>query len=69
MAVAGMGMYQSSSSFFGMYTNGKAVAAREIIEQNITNGKIQKAMDGYEFMKIQGEIIRRNQEEIKAAIL
>ena len=56
-------MYQSSTSFFGMYTNGKAVGAREIIEQNITNGKIQKAMDGYEFMKIQGELIRRNQEE------
>ena len=56
-------MYQSSSSFFGMYTNGKAVGAREIIEQNITNGKIQKAMGGYEFMKIQGEIIQRNQEE------
>lgn len=45
--------------------SGDTIAARELIERNASNGKIQRSMDGYEFMKKQGELIERNIEKLK----
>ena len=45
--------------------SGDTTAARELIEKNASNEKIQKAMDGYEFMKMQGELIERNIEKLR----
>ena len=42
--------------------SGDTTAAREIIERNVANGKIQKAMDGYDFVRMQGEIVQKNYE-------
>ena len=43
--------------------SGDTTAARAIIERNIANGKIQKAMDGNEFIRMQGEIVQHNHDE------
>ena len=43
--------------------SGDTVAARKIIEKNIASGRIQKAMDGNEFIRMQGEIIQKNHDE------
>lgn len=43
--------------------SGDTTAAKEIIEKNVANGKIQKAMDGNEFIRMQGEIIQKNHDE------
>lgn len=45
--------------------SGDTTATRELIEKNASNEKIQKAMDGYEFMKMQGELIERNIEKLR----
>ena len=42
--------------------SGDTVAARKIIEKNIASGRIQKAMDGNEFIRMQGEIVQKNYE-------
>ena len=42
---------------------GDTTASREIIERNVANGKIQKAMDGNEFIRMQGEIVQHNHDE------
>ena len=38
---------------------------KRLIQENWENGKIKKAMDGYEFMKMQGELIERNIEKLR----
>ena len=43
--------------------SGDTAAAREIIEKYIANGRIQKAMDGNEFIRMQGEIVQHNHDE------
>lgn len=43
--------------------SGDTVAARKIIEKNIASSRIQKAMDGNEFIRMQGEIIQKNHDE------
>ena len=39
---------------------------KRLIQENWENGKIKKAMDGYEFMKMQGELIERNIEKLRS---
>jgi hypothetical protein len=43
----------------------EAEHVKRLIAENYENGKIQKAMDGYEFMKMQGELIERNVEKLR----
>ena len=43
----------------------EAERMKRLIQENWENGKIQKAMDGYEFMKMQGELIERNIEKLR----
>lgn len=42
----------------------EAERAKDIIEENWKNGKIQKAMDGYEFIRMMGEKVASNQQEL-----
>ena len=37
---------------------------KDLIEENWKNGKIQKAMDGYEFIRMMGEKVASNQQEL-----
>ena len=43
----------------------EAEHVKQLLVENYENGKIQKAMDGYEFMKMQGELIERNVEKLR----
>ena len=43
-----------------------AERTKRLIQENWENGKIKKAMDGYEFMKMQGELIERNIEKLRS---
>lgn len=43
----------------------EAERTKRLIQENLKNGKITKAMDGYEFMKMQGELIERNVEKLR----
>lgn len=43
----------------------EAEHVKRLIAENYENGKIKKAMDGYEFMKMQGELIERNVEKLR----
>ena len=43
-----------------------AARTKRLIQENWGNGKIKKAMDGYEFMKMQGELIERNIEKLRS---
>lgn len=43
----------------------EAEHVKRLIAENYENGKIQKAMDGYEFIKMQGELIERNIEKLR----
>lgn len=42
----------------------EAERVKNIIEENWKNGKIQKAMDGYEFIRMMGEKVASNQQEL-----
>ena len=42
----------------------EAERVKGIIEENWKNGKIKKAMDGYEFIKMMGEKVANNQQEL-----
>ena len=42
----------------------KAERVKGIIEENWKNGKIKKAMDGYEFIRMMGEKVANNQQEL-----
>lgn len=67
----------SEASFKGWIQNGsiedseeipketEAERTKRLIQEYWDNGKIKKAMDGYEFMKMQGEIIERNIEKLR----
>ncbi|MBQ8665593.1 MAG: hypothetical protein IJ526_01860 [Lachnospiraceae bacterium] len=67
----------SEASFKGWIQNGsiedseeipeetEAERTKRLIQEYWENGKIKKAMDGYEFMKMQGEIIERNIEKLR----
>ena len=43
----------------------EAERTKRLIQENLKNGKITKAMDGYEFIKMQGELIERNIEKLR----
>ncbi|MBO4907944.1 MAG: hypothetical protein J5476_01555 [Lachnospiraceae bacterium] len=43
----------------------EAERTKRIIQEYWESGKIKKAMDGYEFIKMQGEIIERNIEKLR----
>lgn len=43
----------------------EAERTKRLIQEYWESGKIKKAMDGYEFIKMQGEIIERNIEKLK----
>ena len=67
----------SEASFKNWIQNGSAEESEELKDENEAertkrliqeyweNGKIKKAMDGYEFIKMQGELIERNVEMLR----